>query len=91
MYSTHHTIPNIHSLNHLVGNIYLGDLGNHRIRKVTIATSVISTIAGTGASSYSGDNGQATSAALYNPIGVAVDTSGKSFAVIIVSVTSIPL
>ncbi len=48
-----------------------------RIRKVAASTSIISTIAGTGASSYSGDNGQATSAALYNPTGVAVDSSGK--------------
>ncbi len=44
---------------------------------MTIATSVISTIAGTGTNSYSGDNDQATSAALSFPAGVAVDTSGK--------------
>ena len=36
----------------------------------------ITTIAGTGISSYSGDNGAATSAALYNPYGVALDSSG---------------
>ena len=34
-------------------------------------------IAGTGTASYSGDNGAATSAALNQPFGVAVDTSGK--------------
>ncbi len=59
-----------------VGNFYFAEFYNHRIRKVTASTSVISTIAGTGASSYSGDNGQATSAALYQPVGVAVDTTG---------------
>ncbi len=36
------------------------------------------TIAGTGAGGYSGDNGQATSASFYSPVGVAVDSSGKS-------------
>ncbi len=38
---------------------------------------MISTIAGTGISSYSGDNGQATAADIAYPVGVAVDTSGK--------------
>jgi hypothetical protein len=36
----------------------------------------ISTIAGTGTASYSGDGGQATSAALYYPTDVALDSSG---------------
>ena len=40
-------------------------------------TEIITTIAGTGASSYSGDNGAATSAALYYPRGVALDTAGE--------------
>ena len=38
---------------------------------------VITTIAGTGTGSYSGDNGAATSATLYYPTGVAVDASGR--------------
>ena len=38
---------------------------------------VITTIAGTGASSYSGDNGAAVSAALAYPKGVALDASGR--------------
>ena len=38
---------------------------------------IITTIAGTGASnSYSGDNGQATSATFYYPLGLALDSSG---------------
>ena len=62
---------------HLLGNVYVAEYSNHRIRKITASTSVISTIAGTGVGSYSGDNGLASSATLYCPVGVAVDTSGK--------------
>ena len=60
----------------LLGNVYIADTYNHRIRKVTVSTSRITTIAGTGASSYSGDGGQATSATLYYPTDVALDSSG---------------
>ena len=60
-----------------IGNVYIAALLNHRIRKVTVSTGIITTIAGTGRSSYSGDNGAATSAALYYPHGVAVDASGR--------------
>ena len=60
-----------------IGNVYIPDYTNHRIRKVTVSTGIISTIAGTGTSSYSGDNGAATSATLYRPYGLAVDSSGR--------------
>jgi hypothetical protein len=66
------------SLHHL-GNIYIADHGNHRIRKVTVSTGIISTIAGTGTNGYSGDNGAATSAALYWPSGVVLDTAGDVY------------
>ncbi len=63
--------------------MYIGDWRNHRVRKVTISTGIITTFAGTGSGStstggggYSGDNGQATSAELNNPRGVALDTAG---------------
>ena len=57
--------------------MYIADYLNNRIRKVTVSTGIISTIAGTGSGSYSGDNGAATSATLYRPSGVAVDASGR--------------
>ena len=57
--------------------MYIADTGNSRIRKVTVSTGIITLIAGTGSFSYSGDNGAATSATLYGPRGVAVDTSGR--------------
>jgi sugar lactone lactonase YvrE len=61
------------------GNIYIADLGNSRIRKVTVSTGIISTIAGTGTVSYSGDNGQATSATLNYPFGVGLDTASNVY------------
>ena len=60
-----------------IGNVYIADHSNNRIRKVTVSTGIITTIAGTGASSYNGDNGAATSATLNNPFGVALDASGR--------------
>ena len=60
-----------------IGNVYIADQYNNRIRKVTVSTGIISTIAGTGTSSYSGDNGEATSAAFNDPTGVALDASGR--------------
>ena len=58
--------------------MYIAERGNNRVRKVTIATSIITTVAGTGVAGYSGDNGQATSATLNEPRGIALDTAGKS-------------
>ena len=60
-----------------IGNVYIADDRNHRIRKLMVSTEIISTIAGTGSTTYSGDNGAATSATLYWPHGVAVDASGR--------------
>ena len=59
-----------------IGNVYIVDQYNQRIRKVTASTGIITTIAGTGSASFSGDGGDATSATLNNPVGVALDTSG---------------
>jgi sugar lactone lactonase YvrE len=55
------------------GYVYIADAGNHRIREIAGAT--ISTVAGNGEQSYSGDGGLATAAGLDSPNGVAVDAS----------------
>jgi len=60
-----------------IGNVYIADTSNNCIRKMTVSTGIITTLAGTGSGSYSGDNGAATSAALNSPQGVAVDASGR--------------
>ncbi len=57
--------------------MYIADTNNHRIRKVTVSTGIMTTVAGTGASGYSGDNGQATSAVLNTPCGIALDSTGE--------------
>jgi uncharacterized protein (TIGR03437 family) len=59
------------------GNLYIADFGNASIRKVS--NGVIATVAGNGTPGFSGDNGPATSAQLYLPYGVAVDSAGNLY------------
>jgi hypothetical protein len=61
------------------GNLFIADLGNHRVRRVDAATGIITTVAGTGTFGFSGDGGPATSASLDSPRGVAVDAAGNLF------------
>ncbi len=61
------------------GNVYFNEFNNHRMRKITVSTGIISTYAGTGSSTYNGDGIAATSAALCYPEGLAIDSSGKSY------------
>jgi hypothetical protein len=60
------------------GNLYIADLINHRIRKVTTA-GIIRTVAGNGNPGYSGDGGTATAAQLSQPYSVAVDSAGNLY------------
>ena len=59
-----------------IGNVYIADAGNQRVRKVTVSTGIITTLAGTGSATYSGDNGPASSAAVFTPCGIRIDSSG---------------
>ncbi len=61
------------------GNLYIADASDNRVRKVTAATGVITTVAGTGASGFNGDGQPATAADLNNPTGVAVDGAGNLY------------
>ncbi len=61
------------------GNLYIADTGNNRIRKVTVATGVITTVAGNGTQGYSGDGGPATNAELKQPLGTALDSDGNLY------------
>ena len=60
-------------------NIYIGDTFNNRIRFVNAVTGIITTVAGNGVIGSSGDGKSATSANLYNPRGICVDSSGSMY------------
>ena len=59
------------------GNVFVGDRGNHTIRKVTSA-GVVTTLAGTAGSSGT-TNATGSAARFYEPSGVSVDTAGNVF------------
>ena len=62
-----------------LGNLFVADELNQRIRRVDASTGVITTVAGNGVQGFSGDGAAATSARLRFPEGVAVDASGNVF------------
>jgi sugar lactone lactonase YvrE len=59
--------------------IYVADTGSHRIRKIDVATRMVTTIAGTGEAGYSGDGGPALAARLSEPSDVAVSAAGDIY------------
>ncbi len=68
--------PNGLAVDPVAGVLYIADTGNNVVRKLDLATGVITTFAGTGAAGYSGDGGLATSAQLNGPWGLAVAADG---------------
>src|SRR6202000_1847308 len=60
----------------LLGDLFIADTGNNRIRKVT-PDGIINTVAGTGVAGFGGDGGQATAATLSAPSGLAIDRNGN--------------
>ncbi|MFY9224546.1 MAG: hypothetical protein WAQ98_17865, partial [Blastocatellia bacterium] len=55
-----------------VGNIFIADTANHRVRRVDNQTGNITTIAGNGMAAFSGDGGAATNASLDSPTGLTL-------------------
>ena len=71
-----------------LGNLYIAEWVNHRIRKIAtvpgfsagiLSTGVITTVAGDGTGGYGGDGGTAVAAQLRSPTGVALDGSGNLY------------
>jgi sugar lactone lactonase YvrE len=60
------------------GNIYIADSGSARIRKIS-ASGIITTIAGNGTITLSGDGGPAVNGSVGNPVALALDGSGNLF------------
>ena len=60
------------------GNYYCASNSGSRVRKIS-NTGIITTIAGTGSSGFSGDNGSATTAQLNGPTAVKLDTNGNIY------------
>jgi hypothetical protein len=59
-----------------VGNLYIADYNNNSIRKVD-TNGIITTVAGNGCATNTGDGGAAISAGLYCPSGAALDSAGR--------------
>lgn len=59
-------------------NLYIVDVGNHRIRKVD-PQGIITTVAGSGKPGYSGDGGPATAARLREPYGAFLDSQDRLY------------
>ncbi len=60
------------------GNLFIADTANNRIREVG-TNGVITTVAGKGGQSFSGDGGPATNAYLASPTALAMDGNGNLF------------
>ena len=60
------------------GNLYITDPGNRRVRKVD-TSGTITSVAGTGERSFSGDDGPAAEAQLSTPFGIAVEADGTIY------------
>jgi sugar lactone lactonase YvrE len=65
------------SIDNSGNNLYIADTDNQRIRKLTISTNIVKTIAGSG---VPGDvNGLGTDATFSSPSGVSIDTTGNIY------------
>jgi len=62
-----------------LGNLFIADTSNNRIREVAASTGIISTVAGTGTAGFSGDGGAASAATLNLPQALALDSSGNLY------------
>jgi DNA-binding beta-propeller fold protein YncE len=61
------------------GSLCFSDTYNHCIRRIDARSGVITTIAGTGESGFSGDGGPAAQARMNQPYGIVIDRSGNNY------------
>lgn len=60
------------------GNLYIADSGNRRVRRVSLATGIITTVAGNGNFRFGGDGAAATQAGM-DPTDVAIGRDGNLY------------
>ena len=60
-----------------IGDLYIADTNNNRIRRVS--GGIIDTVAGSGTRGFTGDWGDAVSARMSLPYGIALDASGDLY------------
>jgi len=63
----------------LTGNLFIADGDNNRIRRVDASTGIITTVAGSGSGTDSGDGGPAVDAGVSGPTGVTIDRAGDLY------------
>jgi sugar lactone lactonase YvrE len=61
------------------GDLYIADQSNNRVRKVDLSTGIITTVAGTGETGYTGDGMPAVEAGLSGPSGLALGPDGDLY------------
>lgn len=61
------------------GDLFIADQANNRIREVNASTGIITTVAGNGSATDTGDGGAASSATVNYPQGLAFDSAGDLF------------
>ncbi len=61
------------------GNIYISDTDHCMVRQVNVTTGIITALAGTGTSGYSGDGGLALDAKLGSPVGLRLDANNNLY------------
>lgn len=62
-----------------VGNLFISDVGQHKIFKVNAANRIVSRIAGNGKAGFSGDGAPAVDASFLFPASIALDFTGNIF------------
>ena len=61
------------------GNVFVADRDNHRIRRIDAGSGIVTTVAGNGATGYSGEGDAATRASIGRPSGITVNGDGDLF------------
>lgn len=61
------------------GNLFISDIGQHKIFKVSSASGIVSRVGGNGKAGFSGDGSSAVDASLLFPASIALDLTGNIF------------